>query len=153
MKDYKGYLLALEISNKQQEARVESWLGHNLVNYLKEHTEDQDQIEHIIDYLVSDESPLNLVKMSYDAANKNAQKWTKKLIKKGEHIKESKSDIKIIHDFKDGFKIVQLIGKKAYEREGYLMRNCVASYFGKSTEIYSLRDKDNMPHATFEVEK
>jgi len=30
------------------------------------------------------------------------------------------------------------------------MRHCVASYFGTETDIYSLRDKDNVPHCTME---
>src|SRR5262249_15447219 len=55
--------------------------------------------------------------------------------------------------FKDGFKIVQLVGKNAYEREGYLMRHCVASYHGSSKEIYSLRDQDDMPHCTMEKDQ
>ena len=33
------------------------------------------------------------------------------------------------------------------------MRHCVASYHGNNTEIYSLRDKNNMPHCTMEKDQ
>ena len=126
------------------------WIEHNLKNYLLKNSENQDEIEHIIDYLVGEEAPDKLIKMSYEQAKINSIKWSKKLQNKGEHIKETTKDTEVILDFKDGFKIVKLIGKNAYEREGYLMRHCVAGYYGKSKEIYSLRDKDNIPHCTIE---
>src|SRR5690606_180159 len=94
------------------------WVEHNLQNFLKENPENQDDIEHIIDYLVSDKSPKRLRSMSYDEALSNARKWSKALEKKGEKIVESESDTKIVLDFKDGFKIVKLIGENAYKREG-----------------------------------
>lgn len=143
---YKEYAQSLE-ANEQ----VILWIEHTLANYLKDNKPTQDETEHIVDYLVSPDAPQkNLTAMSYKDALKNTEKWTKKLIKKGEHMKEVKKDTKVVLDFKDGFKIVQLVGKNAYEREGYLMRHCVASYYGSSKEIYSLRDKDNMPHCTME---
>jgi len=60
------------------------------------------------------------------------------------------SDIELIKDFGDGFKIIKLVGENAYKREGFLMRHCVGSYYGRRVEIYSLRDKENMPHCTME---
>jgi hypothetical protein len=107
---------------------------------------NQDEIEHIIDYMIAKNPKLK--NMTYVQAKNNCDKWLESQIKKGNHIKESKNDIKIILDFKDGFKFVQLIGKNAYEREGFLMSHCVASYYNKNDEIYSLRDKKNMPHCT-----
>jgi hypothetical protein len=107
------------------------------------------EVEHIIDYFCSGKAT-RFERMMYIEANNNAKKWTKTLIKNWEHIKETEQDTKIILDFKDGFKIVQLVGKNAYEREGYLMRHCVASYYGKDVKIYSLRDKNNIPHCTIE---
>jgi hypothetical protein len=137
---------------KTFDANVEviGWIKVNLQNHISKHNENQTEIEHIIDYLISDDAPKRLKKMSYKEAKSNAEKWNKKLIKKGLKINETKDDIKIIKDFNDGFKIVKLVGKNAYEREGYLMRHCVSSCYGNSSIIYSLRDKDNMPHCTME---
>ena len=145
--NYLEYAKAFDASEK-----VIAWIKSNLKNYLEKTKKDipQDEVEHILDYLIMEGSSKNLELMSYPEAKKNTEIWTKKQIKKGEHIKELPTDTEIIYDFKDGFKIVKLIGKNAYEREGYLMSNCVASYYGNSNEIYSLRDKDNTPHCTME---
>ena len=132
-------------------AEVIAWITHTLANHLQKTEEDQTEIEHIIDYLLSDSAPkTNLTAMSYADALRNTKKWTKILIKKGENIQETESDTEVAIDFGDGFKIVKLLGKNAYEREGYLMRHCVAGYYGTDKEIYSLRDAHNMPHCTME---
>lgn len=56
-------------------------------------------------------------------------------------------------DLGDGTKIVKLLTKKAYEREGFLMRHCLGGYAVGNTTIYSLRDGSNSPHVTFEITK
>lgn len=99
------------------------WIKYNLSNYLKENPENQDEIEHIIDYFIA-KQPKRLHRMSYVEAKSNSEKWTKAQQKKGKHIKETEEDTEIVLDFKDGFKIVKLVSKVAYEREGYLMRHC-----------------------------
>lgn len=111
------------------------------------------QIEHIIDWLASDKAPTRIMRVSYDTALEQAEAWTKSQNKKGAHIKELQSDTETILDFGDGFKIVKLIGKAAFERGGFLMSHCVASYYGRDTEVYSLRDKNNMPHCTIEKDR
>lgn len=129
------------------------WVEHNLTNHLKSNPENQDEIEHTLDYLISSDAPKRLKAMSYEEAVKNAEKWLKAQQKKGQDIKEKPEDTEVVLDFKDGFKIVKLIGENAYKREGYLMSHCVASYYGKGKEIYSLRDSDNLPHCTMEKDQ
>lgn len=75
------------------------------------------------------------------------------MIKKGKNIIELEGDVELIKDFRDGFRIVKLVGKTAYDREGFLMAHCVGSYFGSNKEIYSLRDGKNMPHCTMEKDQ
>ena len=128
------------------DARIMDWLKTTFKNYSEKNPVPTEEIEHILDYFVS-ESP-KISKMSYEEAKNNTEKWNKTLQKKGEHIKETPEDIEIILDFKDGFKMVKLIGKNAFKREGFLMRHCAGSYFDKTDELYSLRDEDNLPHAT-----
>jgi hypothetical protein len=65
----------------------------------------------------------------------------------------SSGDIETVHDFLDGTRIVKLLSKKAYQREGYYMSHCVGGYEPDKSTIYSYRDKNNEPHATFEVAK
>lgn len=147
MSDYHGYAKHIDAPDK-----VFKWIDARIIPFLEKNPEDQGEVEHIIDYLSSDDAPNNITAMTYDQAKTNTEKWTKTLIKRGENIKEKPGDTEIVLDFKDGFKIVKLVGKPAFEREGTLMANCVASYFGrKDTEIYSLRDESNMPHCTFEA--
>jgi hypothetical protein len=130
---------------------IKRWITVNLNNYLKKNSEDQGEIEHIIDYLNSDKAPSRLQKMSYDQARSNAEKWTKALAKKGQHIEETENDIHIWETFGE-FKLVQLLTENAYKREGFLMSNCVSSYFNSDdSTIFSVRDKNNMPHCTLEI--
>jgi len=131
---------------------VRNWVNVNLRNYLKDNAENVTEIEHIIDYLNSDKAPKRLRKMSYEEAKNGAEKWTKSLIKRAADIVETEEDVETIIDFKNGVKLVKLIGKNAFLREGKLMRHCVASYHGKADcSVYSLRDVGNNPHCTIEV--
>ncbi|MEX0315105.1 MAG: hypothetical protein AB3N18_13085, partial [Allomuricauda sp.] len=122
----------------QASQEVVSWVSTNLSNHLKKSEENQTEIEHIIDYLASDKAPKRLKKMSYAQAKSNTDKWNKSLIKKGSKIKEDESDVETVLELDNGFRWVKLVRESAYKREGFLMRHCVASYYGKGVEIYSL---------------
>lgn len=132
--------------------KVIYWCEHTLQNYLRKHEAPLVDIEHVIDYLIAVEVP-KINQMSYPDALKKAEIWNKKLQKRAEKITESNKDTKVVLDFEDGFKIVQLVGESAYKREGYLMRHCVTSYYGRDVKVYSLRDKFNNPHCTLEHNK
>jgi len=147
LSDYLDYAEKMEVSSE-----VLNWMETTLSNYLEKNNPEITEVEHVIDYLTANEVK-KISLMSYPQAVKKAEKWTLKLQKEASKIKETSKDTKIIHDFGDGFKIVQLVGKNAYEREGKLMRHCLASYYGKNIEIYSLRDKNNNPHCTMEKDQ
>ncbi len=130
---------------------VQKWVKTTLKNHLEKETPSTEEVEHILDYMVATGDKIS--KMSYKEAKSNADKWMKAQQKKGNGIIELPEDTEVVLDFKDGFKIVKLVGENAYKREGFLMSHCVASYFGRDVEIYSLRDKDNIPHATMEKDQ
>lgn len=109
------------------------------------------EVEHIIDWLVSDAAPSRLRRMSYDQALAGSDKWMKANLKKGRGLTDTESDIETMHDFLDGTRIVKLLSSRAYEREGFFMKHCVAGYNPSTSTIYSYRDARNEPHATFEV--
>lgn len=133
---------------------VSFWINHNLRNYLEKNHENQSEIEHIIDYLNSDDAPKRLKKMSYKEANEGAKRWVKTMIKKGSDLEDVEDvDYDVTIDFKDGYKLVKLKSELAFQREGNLMAHCVSSYFNKDSDIYSLRDSRNMPHCTLEIPK
>lgn len=136
-----------------QKESVKTWINKNLVNYLKKNPENQSEIEHIIDYLNSDKAPTELAGLQYEAAKNNAEKWVKALQKKGRNIVETEADTENVLIFEDGFKLVKLIEEVSFKREGTLMGHCVASYYNKSDcAVYSLRDLNNKPHCTVEVQ-
>lgn len=60
MDKYLKYAKAFDASEE-----VLNWLKVNLANYLKDNTENQQEIEHIIDFLVSDKAPKRLKKIFY----------------------------------------------------------------------------------------
>lgn len=130
---------------------LNNWINTTLKAYLRKNQENQGEIEHILDFLNSDRAPKRLQKMSYAQAKISAEKWVKALTKKGNHLDDS-NEIEVIKRYKNGFKFVRLVGKTAFEREGFLASHCVVSYFGKkNSEVYSLRDGDNHPHCTIEI--
>lgn len=140
------YLKYAKIFNISKE--IAFWIEHNLKNYLEKNEENQEEIEHIIDYLAS-KRHRRLKKMSYKQALSNTEKWMKALVKKGKNIYEKEGeDFDVILDFKDGFRVIKLKSKKSYQREGHLMSHCVSTYFNINEDIFSLRDKNNMPHCT-----
>ena len=150
MKKYNKYIQNFQCNNLEI---VDQWIESNLKNHLKDNQENQDEIEHILDYLCSSDAPKRLQRVSYTAALENSKKWMKKQIKKGNHIEETSSDTELILELTNGFKWVKLVGENAFKREGFLMRHCVASYYGSSTSVYSLRDSKNNPHCTVEEDK
>lgn len=134
-------------------AEVRSWLNTTGRKAIKLKTADQAELEHILDFLVSSAGPKRLQKMSLKDAKAQSKKWSEQNQKKGRHLVDSSADIETIHDFLDGTKIVKLKTKKALQREGFFMAHCVGGYDPEKSEIYSYRDADNEPHATFEVSR
>lgn len=144
---YLDYAKGLNASSE-----VLSWVEKTLAAQLKKDTRPQGEVEHILDWAIRTNQQ-KMIRMSYAQAKAKAEAWTKAQQKRGRDIDETDKDVKVIKKFKDGSKIVRLIGQSAYKREGFLMRHCVGSYYGTDKEIYSYRDEKNNPHATFEVDK
>jgi len=86
----------------EADERVNQWIDKSLASYLAKNPEVQDDIEHIIDYLSSEEAPKRIEHMSYDEAKSNAEKWSKAQQKKGALIKETLEDTTVVLDFKAG---------------------------------------------------
>ena len=127
------------------------WVSTVLKNELAREAKTTEEVEHILDFLVQYKKKVQ--RMSYKDAKRLSDAWMKTQIKKGNNIVELPTDTEVVLDFNDGFKIVKLISENAYKREGFLMSHCVASYYGNGKEIYSLRDKDNVPHCTMEKDQ
>ena len=141
-----------DYTQQTEKQEVKYWINHNLKNHLKKQPEIIGEIEHIIDFLNSDKAPERLRKMSYTQALKGSEQWVKTMNKQARNIVETEQDTKVEIDFKDGMRLVKLVGKKAFQREGKLMSHCISSYYtNDNCKIYSLRDSKNNPHCTIEV--
>ena len=92
------------VKHRNASEKVLSWISHS--QYLAKTAPATEEIEHILDYLVSESAPEHIEKMSYPEAKSNAEKWLKTQIKKGNDISETEKDTEVVLDFKDGFKIV-----------------------------------------------
>lgn len=147
----------LEEYAKQLNANEEIllWLTTTGKKALKTEKADASSLEHILDFFVSTAAPRRLQKMSIVDAKKKAEEWSKANQKKGRDLIDGDEDIETLHAFPDGTKIVRLKTKKALSREGFLMSHCVGGYDvnRENCHIYSYRDAENFPHATFEVSK
>lgn len=131
-----------------------SWLETAGQKAVKSGKMREYDFEHIIDWLYSQDAPNKLQRMSVIDAKRLSHNWMERNKAKGKDLKDSKSDIEFFLEFDDESKIVKLLSDKAFKREGYLMSHCLGGYSIRSGyDIYSLRDKNNLPHATFEVNK
>ena len=123
------------------------FINNQLKVYLESNQENQSDIEHILDFVYSNKKIYKSI--SYKTMLEKANAWTKKLNAKASKKDTEKQgkDYEVIKKWR-GYKMVKLLSKSAYTREGKLMSHCVASYYNKDDEIYSLRDSKNLPHAT-----
>lgn len=140
--------------NYSDKDHTKKWVDHVLKPYLECNPEVQSDIEHILDFLDSKKTLPNYKKLKYEIAFSHSKNWIATLNFKAASISEDITDIEDILDFEDGFKLVRLIGKKAFQREGREMSHCIGSYNpGHQNEHYSIRDSKNMPHGTIEVSR
>lgn len=80
-----------------------------------------------------------------------AKKWHEQ--EQLKNYQENEVDVFKVLSTSEGFYWVLLKSENSFTREGIIMKHCVKDYFKfhKETFIYSLRDKDNKPHATIEI--
>ena len=143
--EYAGHLNA--------SGEITAWLNTAGRKAIKDRKATVSELEHVLDFFVSVAAPSRLQKMSVVDAKRKAKEWSEANQKKGRDLTDGPDDIETLHDFGDGSKIVKLKSKQALQREGFLMSHCSGGYNPESALIYSYRDAQNMPHATFEVQK
>lgn len=130
---------------------IQEWCKTILAAAHRKESVSISDAEHIIDFLMSNDAPTRLRRMSFAQAKAGADAWTKKNQKHGKDIEESDKDAELFMELDNGSRIVKLLTPNAFKREGFLMRHCVGSMNPENASIYSLRDSSNNPHVTFEV--
>lgn len=115
-------------------------------NYYSERYQFKSDLEHIVDYLNSSRAPKRILQLSYQDAQRLSQEWVIWLNKKSSTY-EDENDVEVVCDLSDGYRLVSLITKQAYRREGKLMEHCVAGH-SIDTLVYSVRTPENIPVCT-----
>jgi len=114
--------------------------------------ENQNEIIGIIDYI--EQNDPDIMSMSYEQVKDDAVAWHAELkMKADEEAKEYKTH-NVVYTLTNGWEIVKLSGGDC-EPEGNNMGHCSGGYSQQveegTTSIYSLRDPQNKPHATIEM--
>lgn len=148
----KDYGIVLEF-RQENNKRLDNWVKTHLFGFLMKNKDkkDHNEITHILDFLNSKEAPKRITRMGYVEAKIAAHKWVAKLNKNFVEDEIIEHDIHTVRKYPNGYNWVKLQTHEAYKREGSKMGHCVADYYGKETQIYSLRDELNLPHCTVEI--
>jgi uncharacterized alkaline shock family protein YloU len=124
------------------------WLAKQIKNNAKYQHISDDLYKYIIDWARATHA--DIMKFTFDEASYEASEWHNNF-----SISDKESTSKnIVYTFKNNWTIVKLEADDCSE-EGELMGHCVGTYSDKvranKSEIYSLRDLKNKPHATIEL--
>jgi len=117
------------------------------------------QLNHILDYFKSNNGILSKIKnIDFKEAVKKSNEWTKELHKDASSIPDESGE-SVVRKYPDGVTWKRLLTVEALATEGKRMDHCVGGeeFQDKLKKnkniIYSLRDKNNNPQCTIEVEK
>jgi len=94
-------------------------------------------------------------RLSFNTAVSLSDEWHEQF--KKQKVATGKFESKdVVFNCSDGYTIVKVTSKHDLDLEGAIMQHCVGSYFeevrGGRTEVLSLRDPNNRPHVTIELQ-
>lgn len=116
----------------------------------------KQDIEHALGYLTVAKKPeFVTVQEAIELGEKLLEKQRKEASDD-----ESSKDVKVLHEWDNGYRMLSLLTQQALAREGKIMGHCVGSeqqnYISRvragTMEVWSLRDAKNQPHATIEYQ-
>jgi hypothetical protein len=148
-----------ESKNKQRSHKYDSWIAREARKNPKI-LDNVQNIRLIIDWIVSEK--VDIFSFNFEAAFLAQENWHKQL---SEKLKVSKINIpelneeRIVFRFSDGLHFLYILDIPDLKHEGKVMGNCVGNglYAQKirnnSSVILSLRDKNNEPHVTIEIDR
>ena len=112
----------------------------------------QQEWSEIFDW--AEQNQIDIMKVSLEEAKQQSEKWHEELAQKEKDESLKYKTHESVYKFPDGWEIVKLSPSDC-SVEGDLMGHCVGGYSKRVeqgyTQIYSLRDKKNEPHATIEM--
>lgn len=145
----------------QEQEQFIKWFSGYLKNYIYKNKIDyksydfSNKLNHIIDYFLSPNSKKRFDRMTWEEAEKqtlNWDSWLKKRISDG----DDPENVFKVFSLNNDWNAYMLKSPKALSYEGAKMQHCVGggSYNDRVKNgkiiIYSLRDKNDNPHATIE---
>lgn len=130
----------------------EEWMrksSHNVFSLVLLNNDLYNKTSHIVDYFISEKNNVDLKKISYNDALVQSISWTENQKKVNDDFNGHKTALVL----EDNFSWIQLINNQAIDYEGYQMSHCVAKTYkndilNHKRTVYSLRDSNNIPHAT-----
>lgn len=129
---------------------LETWKNSTLKNYLNKHTITDSDLNLLITFLVEN-NDLKLERLSVPQALNKAKTWQHRQLKKAQATVES-GIVEEVYKFSNGLKFVRLVDQASKIWEGKHMGHCVGGEeYQDSSNLYSLRDRNNFPHATLEI--
>ena len=116
----------------------------------------RDEIEHdavlVIQYFQSGDAPKRYDAMKFPVALARAKTWRKNVDRRVLDEKDP-SVVEVVAKYGNNMTWVKLLEPDAYDREGEHMHNCLdRRYFLYGSLLYSLRDENNKPHASIEMD-
>jgi hypothetical protein len=117
----------------------------------------EGELEHIMDFFDSKPEIPRLERMSVQNVVQAADLWVKQMNAQAKKLPDDPKQVKTLMEFPGGYRMVDLLGQNALAKEGAGMGHCVgggsyASFVGNGQgHIFSLRDANNEPHATIQM--
>lgn len=127
---------------------IEGFKNNTLSNVILD-IDLKNQVEHIVDYYLTEKPQKSLNKVSFtDALNKSIQ-WTSSQKK----VKDDPFGTDLIIDFEDDFSIVKINSEQSIDYESSQMNHCLGfnhkhGILNNEKQVFSLRDPNNVPHVT-----
>lgn len=129
---------------------LEQWEQSVLKNYLRNHHLAESEKELIFNF-IKNHSGIKLDRCAVPQVLVKAQSWSKREEKRQQELKESGATEEV-YVFPTGLRFVRLLDQAAKVWEGKHMRHCVGGEdYQNHNGIFSLRDRDNVPHVTLEL--
>jgi len=135
--------------------KYDVWIGREVANDL-DLINRQSDFQFIIDWAKKDKP--DIFSLSFEEAMKSSEGWHKGLKTTGKYriFKEDKDENRVVYVSKDKKFFFMLLNVDELKAEGDIMKNCLNSYRNKLIRGYSLilsmRDNENQPHVTIEVD-
>ncbi len=135
--------------------KYDVWIGREVSKNL-DLIDRQNDFQFIIDWAKKDKP--DIFSMSFVEAFSSAQDWHDSLKTTGKYriFEEDKDEKRVVYVSNNKKFFFMLLNANELDAEGDIMRNCVSSYKNKLMRghslIISMRDQQNQPHVTIEVD-